>query len=258
MKACMKDDMFDWIRAGREQHSELNYRDARWPGVKVTHLMPDSFDAYVKILHRIEGNYVNIDTPLSPEELNILEIPDCLSLRKVVLSNRFNEDAPRLRWKLFADALGLPFEAGITDAWFRTRLDAGCWPRFVNGPDESYLEPAEYSVLASILASESISDSCFYRLAEIPFVATDQSLLFEGTLQEVTSIPIPSTWNSPEYWWSADREWCVCSDYDLSFTVVGGTNRLISKILANSMIETVEVFPSTRVDDFSPIPSPGS
>lgn len=27
---------------------------------------------------------------------------------------------------------------------------------------------------------------------------------------------------TPEYWWPTDCSWCLCSDYDLMFTVVGG------------------------------------
>ena len=61
---------------------------------------------------------------------------------------------------------------------------------------------------------------------------------------------------SPEYWWPPNRAWCVCSDYDLMFTVVGGSRHLISALLKSDVLECLEVTPQTRIDSLAPMPKP--
>jgi len=217
--------------------------------------MPCRFEAYAKIFHRLDAHYENIDHPLSDEEIAILKIPSCTPIRTLVERVRMRNGSTRVRWREVADLLGLPFIPSLSDDWFRARLEPGCWSRYIYGPGEGTLEPDEYAEIASVLSDEKQLQDCFYRLAEVPYVGTGQALLFHGALEEVTAIPVQGTWNSPEYWWSSTHEWCVCSDYDLSFTIVGGPRRVISRILSSKLIEAIEVLPDLRVDYFAPMPS---
>lgn len=50
------DEAFDWIRNGREESLARTGPDR--VGVRVANLMPKQFEAYAKILHGIEANYV--------------------------------------------------------------------------------------------------------------------------------------------------------------------------------------------------------
>ena len=85
------------------------------------------------------------------------------------------------------------------------------------------------------------------------FMGTDQSLLFEGSLEEAPEFF--STFQfGPEFWWPADHQWCVSSDYDLTFTTVGGSIQLIAALLESDVLECIEVGPAIRVDDSAPIP----
>ena len=254
MNACSNESAFDWIKHGRKQQS-LRADDPAWTGNTIRHLLPDNFETYAKIYHRLDAHYENIDYPLSDEEIDILKISRCAPLRTLVQRVRMRNEGTRVRWREVADLLGLPFIPGLSDDWFRARLEPGCWPRYIYGPGEGYLEPDEYSEIASLLLSEGYSQECFYRLAEIPYIATDQPLLFKGSLQDVNAIPTQGSWKVPEYWWSSTHEWCVCSDYDLSFTIVGGPRRVISRILSCKLIEAVEVLPDLRIDYFAPMPS---
>jgi hypothetical protein len=91
----------------------------------------------------------------------------------------------------------------------------------------------------------------------MPFIDTGKPLLFHGALGELGEFMKSGAYQfSPEYWWPPDRTWCVCSDYDLhlTFTVVGGSNKLISALLMSDVLECLEVKPQTRVDSFAPIP----
>jgi hypothetical protein len=255
MNVCTDDSEFNWIADGRLPFDSRGASSPAWTGNSVRHLMPDVFEAYVKILHRLEANYENIDNPLSPEEISILEIPQCSKLRTLVERARIHNEIIRVRWKSVAKALDVPFVSGISDEWFRKHLEPGCWPRFIWGPGEGYLEPEEYAELARIFSEGNRSPTCFFRLPKIPFIAIDVPLLYQGTIDEAAHIPVEGNWNTAEYWWPGDRQWCVCSDYDLSFTIVGGARSAIARILKSPSIEAIEVFPETRIDYLSPMPS---
>ena len=253
MKVCEGTSAFEWIENGR---LPMVPRDSNpdWKGNTVRRVLPDEFEAYAKVLHRIEANYKHIDNPLSPEELAILQIPDCTLLRSFVELARTPEPPVRLRWKDVAALLNIPYSAEINDEWFRKRLEPGCWPRFTFGPGDGVLEEDEYAELISLLSNNGDLNHCYFRLPWVPFIATEHPLLYEGTIKEVTQIPGGKSWNTPEYWWPTTREWCVCSDYDLTFTLIGGSRKTIDKILQSSILEAIEVRPENRVDIFAPMP----
>lgn len=257
MRICEDETAFAWISGGRRPTSDLTSSDAAWPGNTVHNLLPDVFESYAKIFHRLEANYQHIDNLLSEEEERILQIPRCTALRTLVekLRTKKKEEPVRVTWRDAAASLKLPFAPELSDEWFRSRLDSGCWPRFIWGPGEGYLESDDYLELARILAQGERLVSCFFRLPEIPFVAIDQSLLFEGKIEEASEIPTGTNWKTPEYWWPISHKWCVCSDYDLSYTIVGGSMRVIAEIIDSSLLEAIEVTPDVRIDYLAPIPT---
>jgi hypothetical protein len=125
---------FEWIRRGRE---EMRIRESRNTlsterrEVFVSHLMPPTFEAYAKILHRVDAYYENIDNPLSPGEVAILKIPPCEPLKSFVEQRRANGHETRIRWRELAELLNLPFLAEITWAWYREKIEKGCTSRFL-------------------------------------------------------------------------------------------------------------------------------
>ena len=139
---------FDWIRRGRDE-PERNNDTRHAVGYFVSLLMPPAFEAYAKILHRIEAHYENIDNPLSPSEISILKIPPCEELRLLVESRRANAQRPRIRWKEVAEVLNVPFTPQINQEWYLKKLEEGCWPRFLSGPTDGWLSEEECGELAS-------------------------------------------------------------------------------------------------------------
>jgi hypothetical protein len=247
---------FGWIIEGRSPtpHSgEVNAGN----GVKLACVMPLKFERYAKILHRLEGHYENIDRPLSTNEIAILGLPDCAVVRDLVIEKRNSLSSSRIFWKDAADALGVPYVPEIKHSWFSARLEpySDCWPRFIYGPGEGALEAVECRELVRLLTAVTGNQECYFRLAEMPFIATEQNLLFSGTLDNVESFFVDGTFQfTPEYWWPADRSWCVCSDYDLEFTIVGGPTTLIDSLLHSEVLECIQIAPETRVDYLTPIP----
>ncbi len=243
---------FDWIRRSRKKLA--NSKNDGWAGNLVSHLMPPIFEAYAKVLHGIESCYENIDNPLTPNEISILEIPACEELRSLVESRRAQARGSRIKWKELAEVLNVPFTHEICHEWYRKKLDEGCWPRFLYGPADGLLNSEECRALISILQPFSGDGQCFFRFAEMPFIGTDKTLLFQGALDKLESFLKSGAYQfTPEYWWPPNRSWCVCSDYDLMFTVVGGPRKLISALLSSDVLECLEVTSQTRIDSFAPV-----
>jgi hypothetical protein len=220
--------------------------------------MPPRFERYAKIFHWLDARYENIDDPLSPEEIKILGIPDCTELRSLVERRRSGELRTRILWREAAQALDVQFQPELVHEWFwkKLRQDESCWSRFIAGPSDGNLEPEEYRQLTSTLAPFTRDQHCFFRFSQRHYLLSGKPLLFEGVLDELDSFLVSRAEVSPEYWWPEDRSWCVCSDYDLFFTVVGGTSALISAILENPILETLEVASTTRIDSIIPMPLP--
>lgn len=246
---------FDWIRSGRRQL--LTRRDPNWTGNFVSHLFPPGFEAHVKILHPIEAKYDNIDNPLSEREIALLKIPPCTEMQALLQALREDAKGPRIRWKLLAHLLKVPFEPEICHEWFRARLqDPACWPRFLYGPDEGNLRADQLAEVLAILVPFTGSQECFFRFSEISFIGTDKPILFSGSLWGLVGFLAEGNYQfTPEYWWPIDRSWCLCSDYDLNFTFVAGPRNLISSLLSKPILETLEVNSQTRIDSLVPIPT---
>ncbi len=99
MKVCEDNSAFAWIENDRLPMIPRNSNGSEWKGNTVQNCLPNQFEAYAKILHRIEANYKQIDNPLSPEEIVILKIPDCTLLRSFIELSRTPGSQVRLRWK---------------------------------------------------------------------------------------------------------------------------------------------------------------
>ena len=248
VKESTEASSFEWIRSERQQ-----VPNAYSPGgVPLACVIPLAFERYAKILHLFNASEDKIDPSLTQEELAILKTPDCVSIKRLVASM---PKGTRILWKEAAHTLGVPYSEEITHGWFSGSLapDRQCWPRFIDGPADGVLEEEECTELASILAKNASEHICNSRLPEIPFAGTEQPLLFEGLLEEVPKF-FANYRFGPEYWWSQDHQWCVCSDYDLTFTIVGGSSKLITALLRSEVLECIEISPTIRVDDLAPMP----
>ncbi len=251
MQACSDESAFDWIRKGRDAPC---VHDENWKGYFISNALPKSFACYAKIFHRIDANYEYIDNPLTPREEEIVQIPPCIELRSFIINLRTQHRGTRLKWKEIADVLGVPFQPELTHGWYRAKLEPGCWPRYLYGPSDGTLASEECNAAVSILRPFTGTQTCFFRFSEIPFIATKKQLLFMGNLEEVKTALDDSSYRfTPEYWWPANRSWCLCTDYDLMFTILGGSQDLISSFLDDNFLECIEVTASTRIDDLAPV-----
>jgi hypothetical protein len=74
-------------------------------------------------------------------------------------------------------------------------------------------------------------------------------LLFDGPLERVKSIG--TLWRgdqldrrAPQWWWPADRAWFVGTEIDYPWTYLAGSAELITRLLQDPTVETVRVEPA--------------
>jgi hypothetical protein len=248
------DASFAWIR-----HAKIPFKskkDIDWRGDFVSNVLPQSFETYVKILHRIDAHYENVDNPLAPSEIAILKIPPCEKLRSFVVSLRDQSLGTRVRWRILAEKLSVPFAPEINAGWYRTKLEVSCWPRFLSGPSDACLRQECLNELVSVLKGFTGDGGCFFQFSRWQFPREENPRLFGGTLEELEGFLQGGRYRvGPEYWWPGERTWCICSNYDFQFTLVGCSKQLGAVLMANPVLECIEVRPQTRIDYSAPIPT---
>jgi hypothetical protein len=253
MQPHQDDAAFAWIRDGKIPFRSK--RDIDWRGDFVSNLLPASFENYIKILHRIDAHYENVDNPLTPNEIAILRIPPCEKLKSFVVGLRDQSLGTRVRWKILAEQLGVTFAPEINAAWYRKKLEDACWPRFLSGPSDATLGDGCLTELTSLLQSFTSHGGCFFQFSRWQFPHEERPRLLEGDVEELVSFLREGRYRvGPQYWWPRERTWCVCSEYDFQFTVVGCSRKVGAALLANAVLECIEVTPQTRIDYSAPMP----
>lgn len=63
-------------------------------------------------------------------------------------------------------------------------------------------------------------------------------MLYAGSIRlALASLDVPNI--APNLWWPEDRAWIVVTEIDYAWTYVGGTVRLIEKLLADNELEVL-------------------
>ncbi len=228
----------------------------------VAHCIPPVFPRYAKIFHPIyEDLSVEDETltwqeaartePTGPKTRTAQDIQDVLSTSTLVYGTAGPGSRPvRIRWAEAARRLGVPFVPTLSSWSFTRQFPGGSWPRYLIGPEEGNLAIVERDALASILRQNANVDRCLFHFWFLATADWKKDLLFEGTLDDASRFPdeISNVRSTPTHWFPEDRSWLVCTDHDLTFTLVGGPDPLIRELLDHHALECVSVQPGTRVD----------
>ena len=154
----------------------------------------------------------------------------------------------KVRWRELA---GGPIDAG-------TRYEALA-AEGVHPPFTGTLDCDELRALVEVLAPEAAGE-CWFGVwagfgwvpgpapAPCLLVADRPLLLYRGPVAAATALCEPYE-QSPTLWWPDDRAWCVASEVDFHSTYVGGSRRLIDRLLRDHRIEALEVAVTDHVTD---------
>jgi len=235
---------FDWIAQNRD-------RD----GFAVSRLLPPVFGAYCKILHAIHVDLSVGDRSLSWNEaagattwVDRSSAPDVTKdiVRDLVSGGTVVRGVPegpfpraRILWRDLAAQYAVNFTPQITDETFTRVFPGRSWPRHLVGPHEGTLDEESCRRLIEILTPFTGTQKCFFYY-DLIATRSLETLLYSGPLDEVLStFQIEGAHGTPSYWWPEDRTWCVCTDCDLTYTILGGNGDLTRVVDGDGILESV-------------------
>lgn len=251
---------FNWIVNGRDVQS-FRADSPEWEGNFVSHCIPPVFPAYCKVFHPIyeDPTVPNLDLTWDEDRRTSSPPPDTghednglaevLNGSILVRGTAGVEGAPdtRVSWRTLAERYGLSFHSAFNAESFAACFGTGSWPRYLLGPTEGTLDRKTCEALIEVLKPFDQGQRTYFRFSDC--LLNDLPHLYAGRLDEASSfVTKPHFGCTPEYWWPEDESWCVCTDWDLPFTLVGGSRSLLSACLGNHLIECLEVRSDTRID----------
>ena len=259
----------DWISAG--VHPRMP--DA---GVTVAHCILPVFSAYVKVFHPIyedsaisgaltwqEDQKRAPSTNRPPGTAIEQAIAGVLRGSTLVYGGAGPESRlVRLPWVQLAHRLGIPFAPTLSAFSFTRRFPSSSWPRNLIGPVEGNLAAMDRNALAALLQRHTNVDRCFFYVWLLATTDCNEDILFEGALSDASKFPdeLESVRFTPTNWFPENRAWLVHTDYDLTFTLIGGSQSLADDLMASPVLECLTVLPETRVDhkaDLEALPDQG-
>jgi hypothetical protein len=131
-------------------------------------------------------------------------------------------------------------------------------------PDRGSLRPFECAAVAEVLARHTVTpDDCWFCVWEgygwpvltrlsntAPLVALEHRncMLFRGPVAAASAFHSEPWFQSPTFWWPADRAWCVASELDIYSTYVAASSAAVRALVEHPALETLECTAEQGVD----------
>ena len=226
------DRFLNWIKEGTDR---IDF-SADWKGNLVSHCIPKRYSAYCKIMHPMRRDRKIIDERLLWSETGE-SVPHEFDMGE------------KITYKALAQKYHLNYTKEISTHTF-LRHFGGSLPRYLIAPDEGEMECSLVKEMMDILKPFTEENKVYFCYSLLKVIQWKQDdLVYCGNLEDVLTLCTKEELNgSPTYWWPEDKSWCVCTDYDLDFTLVGGSEELIHRFLSNRELESIEVESHTRID----------
>ena len=204
----------------------------------VAHLVPKRYTHYCKIFHPMyRDNNIKDDTIFWPEtdpnEPIVFDVGE------------------KITFQQFCAKYNVPFSKEVSTQSILRKLDL---PRYIIAPTEGEIEEGLMKEIVKTIIPFSISQKIYYyfnfmKIKDFWNSGKVNDLLYQGGVKEVFDFYNHDVvYLTPTYWWPEDKSWCICTDHDLDFTLVGGSKDFITSLLNNKELEGFEVFPNTRID----------
>ncbi len=224
-------ESFDWIKLNID---ELESSSPQHKGHFVSHCIPKGYSHYCKILHPIYR-----DERINDEHL-------LWSQCQVEEDIKIGE---RMLYKDLAKKFNVNYTKEISMNTFSQIFNESL-PRYIIAPDDGNMEINLVEEIVKILNPLTNEQKCYFYYY---FLKTDDwfadDLLYSGKLEDVVTLYDQNGLRgSPTYWWAEEKSWCLCTDYDLDFSLIGGNKKIIDALLSKIDLECIEVDINTRID----------
>jgi hypothetical protein len=189
----------------------------------------------------------SLDRATDPKVHVVSECVPPLFPRYVKLLHPLHQDGTRVRWRAAAQGLGLDLAPAITADHLRQAHPGGAWPAGWSVVEGS-LEASELARFAALAEPWTAPDACFFYWTTI----FREEPMWSGRLSDLANAhTVQQEGRSPNYVWPRSRAWCLCTDYDLTFTLIGCPDGLAASLLQDDVLECIEVGPATRIDRYA-------
>ncbi|MHA6253089.1 hypothetical protein [Oceanobacillus sp. CAU 1775] len=230
---------FNWIKEETVSF-DLNHEGS----YKVSNHLPNRYDFYCKILHPIYR-----DKNIKDESILYSQIGLPTNDNHIVFNH-----GERLTFKSLAEKYNLDYTKEISSLTLAKAI--GGYPRYLILGEEGSTDKNTLRELVSLLKSFTNHEQCYFQyeflkiIDQFPdFLEYEHGLLYYGKLDDVLSMyDIGDHYEigSPTYWWSEDKSWCLYTNYDADFTIVGGNKALMDALFSSNEFECIEVDLETR------------
>ncbi|MFD2638646.1 hypothetical protein [Piscibacillus salipiscarius] len=162
----------------------------------------------------------------------------------------------RIYHRELAKKYGLTYSKEYSSAEIARKL--GGYPRYLILGEEGSLDEKSCYELTSVLMPFTDQGQChfYYDILKLVNEVPDlqdykDGLLYNGLLSNVLKVYNSGNragLGSPTYLWDNERSWCLYTDYDSDFSILGGNEKLAMKLLNNPTLECIQIDLNTRVD----------
>jgi hypothetical protein len=152
----------------------------------------------------------------------------------------------RIRWTELAHRWGVELALDLSVlpiSCFQSRLKSGSWPAGILPPPAGSLDSETHAALLGILKPYTGEQDVFNYSAPAswygPHAGDGSPPLAVGPIESMLDLYQDSLHSgSGQNWWPADHSWLVYTDWDLTHTIVLGSNDAISAVINEPTIES--------------------
>jgi hypothetical protein len=223
-------------------------------GVRVAGIVPDVYEAYVRILHpaREDGiGEVRWSTLAERRERMVgpeTSFEEISGLDPHTHWQSWNRSAPSegnlslMELRALAAALET-FTSSPDRCWFGIWEGYGFWWSTAHSP--LFPPDTDPQEIAAYRQGAQDQDEILRRTPRVE-AENRAYFLFRGPLSAADSFSQFEPWyQSPNLWWPDDRTWCVATEIDGYSTHLGGSKKCVDRVLAATELETIRVTPDT-------------
>lgn len=246
---------FAWIEEGLR--SPVGQPSEGDTALRTLDMIPPQFAAYAKILHPIyedpskagESETWHARDQRTTDWNALSDTQRALkvgTLTRTGTGGRVPRRFRRVSWVEVADYLDLEYGPTLTASDMDRAWPGRSWPARLTGPDEGDLPSGQLSAIARAIRDVDRPGPCYFLWWAVACVQVFdrkdvRDYLFRGRLRDLTRFVARKKATSPTYWWPESHAWCVATDWDLCFTVVGGSEDVVARTLASPEVEGLPV-----------------
>ena len=156
-------------------------------------------------------------------------------------------DFKSLNWTKFFFAYGKNFDLNTASniaEEIRVQLLKEKWPEYVWFPAEGDIENEQLIGIRNVIEELHGNSDANYYYCLLKTTAFENEIIYKGKLSELEDLWVNvDVRDNPTAMFPDSKDWCVVTDFDLDITFVGGSARLIEKLVQLKELDIFSIEP---------------